>query len=427
MFLHKLNLNPFYFPEEVVDKGGKGVESMIEFMGEENDDDEKIDLKEDEKKEDSKEDKKEDEEEKEDDEKEDKELDELEDELEEPDDEKLELTTPVRRKEILAKYPKLFKDFPYLEKAYYREQQFTEIVPTIEDAREAVAKADVLDKFSADIDRGDLTQALKAVKSSGEKSFNFLVDNYLPNLAKVDKDAYLHVVGNIIKFTVGNMITESKESKNEDLEAAANILNHFIFQTNKVQTPTRLSKEDDNRSNEVDEVNQERQKLFNERFETSKDELNTRISNVLKSTIKDNIDPKESMTDYVRKTAARECQEKLESLIDGDKRFGIILDKLWQQSAKENFSKLSVDKIKSAYISRAKTLLPTVIKEARNEALRGSGKRIREDEKDDTPKKGPLPTGHSASNKPSGNKSEREKSREIPRGMSTREFLMQED
>ena len=36
--------------------------------------------------------------------------------------------TPVRRKEILAKYPKLFKDFPYLEKAYYREQQFTEVL-----------------------------------------------------------------------------------------------------------------------------------------------------------------------------------------------------------------------------------------------------------------------------------------------------------
>ena len=68
------------------------------------------------------------------------ELADLEEELDGPDEEKLELTTPVRRKEILTKYPNLFKDFPYLEKAYYREQQFTEIYPTIDDARAASEK-----------------------------------------------------------------------------------------------------------------------------------------------------------------------------------------------------------------------------------------------------------------------------------------------
>src|SRR5262245_51212983 len=65
------------------------------------------------------------------------ELSELEQELQGPTDEQLELVTPVRRREILKKYPNLFKDFPYLEKAYYREQQFTELLPTIEDARNA--------------------------------------------------------------------------------------------------------------------------------------------------------------------------------------------------------------------------------------------------------------------------------------------------
>jgi hypothetical protein len=52
----------------------------------------------------------------------DEELKEIEEELEPPTEEQLELVTPVRRKEILTKYPNLFKDFPYLEKAYYREQ-----------------------------------------------------------------------------------------------------------------------------------------------------------------------------------------------------------------------------------------------------------------------------------------------------------------
>src|SRR5881396_2432670 len=79
------------------------------------------------------------------------ELKELEEELKEPDEEKLELVTPIPRREILAKYPQLFKDFPYLEKAYYREQQFTELLPTIEDAKIAVEKSSILDKFENDV------------------------------------------------------------------------------------------------------------------------------------------------------------------------------------------------------------------------------------------------------------------------------------
>src|SRR5689334_21691102 len=40
---------------------------------------------------------------------------ELEDEDEEPKEEDLALQTPPRRKEILAKYPNIFKEFPYLQ------------------------------------------------------------------------------------------------------------------------------------------------------------------------------------------------------------------------------------------------------------------------------------------------------------------------
>src|SRR3990167_5987165 len=44
------------------------------------------------------------------------ELAELEEELKDPSEEDLELTTPVKKREILAKYPTIFKDFPSLEK-----------------------------------------------------------------------------------------------------------------------------------------------------------------------------------------------------------------------------------------------------------------------------------------------------------------------
>ena len=84
------------------------------------------------------------------------ELKEMEEELEGPSEEDMELMTPVRRKEILAKYPQLFKDFPYLEKAYYRDQQFTEVFPTIQDAKIAVEKATILDRFEQQVVNGGI-------------------------------------------------------------------------------------------------------------------------------------------------------------------------------------------------------------------------------------------------------------------------------
>ena len=117
------------------------------------------------------------------------ELKEIEEELEGPSEEDLELMTPVRRKEILAKYPKLFKDFPYLEKAYYREQQFTELLPTINDAKIAVEKAQVLDKFDCEIMSGDITTVLEAAKDESQEAFLKIADNYLPALRKVDQQA----------------------------------------------------------------------------------------------------------------------------------------------------------------------------------------------------------------------------------------------
>src|SRR5215469_5901676 len=64
------------------------------------------------------------------------ELAEIEDELAEPDEEKLQLDTPVPRREIIKKYPKLFEDFPYLEKAYYRDQQFSRMFETPAEAKD---------------------------------------------------------------------------------------------------------------------------------------------------------------------------------------------------------------------------------------------------------------------------------------------------
>ena len=350
------------------------------------------------------------------------ELKELEEELKEPTEEDLELTTPVRRKEILAKYPTLFKDFPYLEKAYYREQQFTEIYPTIQDARISAQKAEILDKAEQQVMSGDITMFLQAAKAENQEAFNKIADNYLPTLRKVDQQAYYHVLGNVIKDTIITMVREGRAlgENGAPLQAAANVLNQFIFGSQKFQPPTSLAKNVDPQVQEAQkQVTEQRQQQVMQKFATVRDDLQTRADNVLKATIDGHIDPNKAMSAYVKEHATQEAFDSLENLISKDTRFLGLLDKLWQRAFKSGFDKESTDRIKSAYLSKAKTLLPSVIKTARNKALRDVAPVV----SSEPARRGPITRGRSASPSTSGRI---RKASDIPRGMSTLDVLMKD-
>jgi hypothetical protein len=356
------------------------------------------------------------------------ELKELEEELEEPKEEDLlEITTPVRRKEILSKYPKLFKDFPYLEKAYYREQQFTEILPTIQDAREAVEKAKVLDQTERQVMGGDLSQILAAAKQEDGEAFNRIADNYLHSLRQADQQAYYHVLGNVIKDTIITMVREGRNlgEQGAPLQAAANILNQFVFGSQQFEAPKNLSKtlrpEDQDREQRY--AQQDRERAY-QQFDSVRNDLQTRADNVLKGTIDGHIDPRGTMTDYVKKHATQEAFQDLETLISKDARFRSLLDRLWEKAHESGYDRTSTEKIKSAYLSKAKTLLPSVIKKARTEALRGRSKVEADEEEEETlestPKKSPVSLGKSTSPRSSG---KFKKPSDIPKGMSTLDVL----
>lgn len=339
-------------------------------------------------------------------------------EAEEPIEEKKEeeLITPARRKEILKQYPDLFKKFPYLERAYYRDRQFTEIFPDIDTAKEVASKAETFDNLEQHLMSGSTTNVLKAVKQVDENAFNKIADNYLTSLLEVDQGAYYNVIGNVIKQTVVTMMNDGQRRGDEVLQEAARVLNQFVFQTGELQQPSRLSRP----VNENQQLEQERQQFVQERFQTTLGDLESKVGNILKSTINQNIDPKSAMSDYVRKNASKDAYDELENLIDSDQQFRRNLDKLWERAFEQKFSKPTVDAIRSAYLSKAKTLLPRVIQKTRNEALRGMGKRVnsREEEQEES-----TPTQARMRSAPPSNSGKPARGK-IPPGMSNKDYIM---
>src|SRR5260221_1746424 len=282
--------------------------------------------------------------------------------------EDLDIEAPPRKKEILAKYPELFKTFPFLEKMMYRDREYTQLFGSFDDAKEIAEKSESFNQFESQLLSGNTAEILKEVKNSDEKAFNLIVDDYLVTLHKVDKEAYSHVVGNLNRRLIMEMVQEANDTNNDDLKQAALLVNQFIFGTAKFTAPSRRVEKSE--STEKSEVESERLQLVQERFETARDDLQTKVDNTLRATISDYIDPKGVMSPYVKKNAVADAMKILESSISSDSSVTKNLDKLWRSSFDSKFSKDSLTKIQSYYLSKAKGSLKNAILKARAEALK---------------------------------------------------------
>jgi len=432
---------PFYVPED--SGSGSGTEpltaSSLEKMLEEDDKDEAEDLdlddkpkkapKENSSKEDSSEDSEGDGEEAGDevdeDDDEDKDLADLEDDLEEPSEDKLQLMTPSKRKDILKDFPDIFKKHPYLETAYFREQKFTEIFPAIKDAEAAAKDVKILSDLEADLQEGNLERILSGLHRGSKESYHSAIDNLLPTLAKVDRESYDHLIGNVTKHTIQNLYEAGSEEGQEVLKNVAILLNQWAFGNSKFEPPTRLTKAVE-KNPESERLAAERQDFERQRFSAARDSLVQRVDNTLKNTINNNIDPKESMSDYVREKAVEDAQRELEKQLSSDSRFQKILLAYWQRAKAAGYSDTAMKEVRKAYLSRAKTLLPGVIQAARNKALKGLAKSNSSSSNTEERKvrKGPIAPGKSAASSNRGNNGNGSgKTDKLPPGTNLRNFL----
>lgn len=348
----------------------------------------------------------------------------LEDDLEEPGEEKLQLMTPSKRRDILKDYPDLFKKHPYLETAYFREQKFTEIFPAIKDAERAAADVKILQDLEDDLQNGDVERLFVGLHKGSKESYHRAIDNLLPTLAKVDRESYDHLLSNVTKHTIQSIFEAGNEEGQEVLKNVAVLLNQWAFGTTKFEAPTNLAKKVE-KNPEQERLANERKDFERQRFSVARNSLVTRVDNTLKNTIQNNMDPKGSMSEYVREKAVEDAQRELDKQLSSDSRFQKIMLQYWERAKAASYSDAAMAEVRKAYLSRAKTLLPSVIQTARSKALKGS-KASNNDNSPRKVRKGPIAPGKSAASSNRGNNGNGSgggKNDKLPPGTNLRKFL----
>lgn len=329
---------------------------------------------------------------------------------------------PFRRAQLEKDFPGVLKKYPYLEQSYYRDRAFTEVFATPDDAKEAQSQLETLNQIESNLLSGSSSEILNQVKEHDPKAFLKLVDNYLPSLNKVDPAAHDHIVGGVVKNLITMLAEEAQATENDELRKVALAINKFVFRKEDFVPHKPLAAKTD----ESDKVADERRAFMEERAGTVQEDLQTRVDDIISATIKSNIDPRGLLSDYVKKNAVRDAMESLREALDSDTGFRKNLDKLWVRAYDNNFNRDSVNAIRAAYLGKAKVALLPAIKKARNEALKGIGKRVRDDGDSDTQKtEQDKPAYHrGAKARGSSSSSNRgQKSSDVPKGMSTLDYL----
>ena len=302
-------------------------------------------------------------------------------------DDEIDIEAPPRKREILKEYPELFKKFPFLEKMMYRDRQITELFGSFDDAKAVAEKSESFNNFESQLLAGNTEEILRGVKDSDEKAFNIIVDDYLPTLAKVDKEAYFQVVGNLNRRLIIEMVQESNDLEKSDPERAADLkqaalyVNQFVFGTAKFTAP--ILRVDKKEITEQSAADKDRLEFTKERYEIHSNDIDTRVDNTLRATINDYIDPKGNMSAYEKKNAVADAMKILISSMISDESFIKNRERLWRDSFDKKFTKESLGKIQSYYLSKAKPNIKNAILKARAEVLKNTTPRAQREKEVD--------------------------------------------
>lgn len=264
--------------------------------------------------------------------------------------------------------PELFKKIPELKKVIFREQAFTELFPTIDDAKVASESLEIYNQLQTDIISGDsekLLSALDKIDREGDvkgKSLQEFAANFIPTLEKVSKDLYLGILYPEFK----KMLRAATKSGNKTLSQSAENINWFIFgEDGGTEKDAGLkAKVKDEREESFSKRERELEnRLFNGFMQDTAGVTKGRTLRFISSAFKDS-----GLSEWQQKKLTDDIFARLDISLSRDVRHMGQINQLYKEARRAGFTSEYKDRIVNTYLSRAKLLIPKIRQAVLSEA-----------------------------------------------------------
>jgi len=273
----------------------------------------------------------------------------------------------TKEKEITAKYPDIFKDFPHLRFAYFRDHQFSQIFPTVQEARETVEKVEYFNKLEDELITGNPATLIKSMKEYEEdpKVLEKFGRNFLGNLYEVDKGAYVEVTMPIMKNICRQAIAEGKRTNNINLENSGHLISKQIWGTMDPPPDARRVEEDPEKE-ALKKKLEERDKQDKSNFRV---EVRSSIDKSIIGSITKGLDPKNILSPRMKQLLVNDIIGEVDEQLAKTPGHLKFMDGLWAQARKAGYDRSWVARLVNAYLARAKPILSSVRDKALKETM----------------------------------------------------------
>lgn len=267
--------------------------------------------------------------------------------------------------EIKQKYPELAKNQEFRE-IYMRDAQFSELFPSIAEAKTASAKAEAIDILEADLASGDVSKVLKNID---EGSLLKVSRKFLPSLYQVNPKAFTEATRPLIVDMLNTVLEHGQNSKDENLVKSVRNISRALYNSPDVPKRIPIADESPEVQAEKDKLRQERYTLYKQqegRFLVSTDKF---IMGEITKLVTRQADPHNKLNPFVRKAVIASSVRDIKNKLGSDEAFNGRLQNLFRLAAKSGFPNTYKSRLISASLDRAKRLIPVLVNKHKMAAL----------------------------------------------------------
>jgi hypothetical protein len=277
--------------------------------------------------------------------------------------------------DIKKKYPNIFKEFPDLREVLFRENELSKHFGSVEEAETASIKAGSFDAIEAALLAGDATPIINQLATNAPESLASVVDNFLPSILSKSPDLYLRATVPVIEQFMFSAYEHGKNTNDANLMKSMQHAANYFTGKPEIPNPSRRQKPAGPHPAEQ-KLEEERKSWAETRFKEASTEVSTAIDSELESEILKGFSV-QGMTERQKSRFLEDVKAEIDLALGKDEAFKKSMGALWKRAASSNYPKDQRASIKSAFLARAKALVPGVRSRLRAEWFGDKGNSAR--------------------------------------------------
>jgi hypothetical protein len=267
-----------------------------------------------------------------------------------------------------GKYAELFKDIPELKAAYFQLPKYQEVFADPELAKEAKGKADEYDTIEQTlIGQTDPEFLLNTLNNNAPKALVKLMKAFPATLQKIENtEAYRALANPIIEDLLYHASQYGNRTQDKNLYLAARHLANFIW-ANGGEIPDIAKREVAKAPSEAEQtLERERAQYRQEKFQTAVVDIGADCATSVTSILSNKLG---GLTPFEKKMLIKEARTELDDALKKDTTLQGTLKTLWTKARQDGYSPASKERIKNAWLSRAKAVAPGIRNRLKDEAI----------------------------------------------------------